>query len=232
MASLSIIVPVFNEAQTILLVLQNVRKYMPKSSVIVVNDGSTDETSTILHNNILLYDTLLSLPNNHGKGYAIKKGLSYVNSDYVLIQDADLEYEPSILPSMWQTVLDNDLDLMMTSRLTGSELTRVYYFWHRLGNKIITFVFNIVNNTTFSDIYSGYLIFRKSTLDSKKLLFNGWGQQAEILTIINNTSSKLFEMPIPYYGRTYSEGKKIRALSVLNVLIAIFFTKIRFIKKC
>ena len=114
--------------------------------------------------------------------------------------------------------------------MVGTEVTRVHYFWHKLGNKIITLFFNIINNTTFTDIYSGYLIFDRNTLNVSKLNFNKWGQQAELLTFIVSNSEKIYEAPISYFGRKYSEGKKIRAINIFGVLLATIITKVRVLK--
>ena len=153
--------------------------------------------------------------------------LENIKTGYVLIQDADLEYDPVEIPRLWNLVRENDIDVLLTTRMSGSPLTRVHYFWHKLGNKFITFVFNIVNNTTFTDIYSGYIIFRRDLIDSKKLIFKGWAQQAEILTFLKHKSKKIYEAPITYKGRTYEEGKKINAVAVAPVLFSMFWSKLR-----
>jgi hypothetical protein len=104
-------------------------------------------------------------------------------------------------------------------------VTRVHYFWHKIGNRFITLLFNLRNNTTFTDIYSGYVIFRRNLVTVEKLKYDSWGQQAEILKVIINKSNRIYETPISYFGRTYSEGKKIRARSTFNVIKAILLTK-------
>jgi len=230
MSEITILIPVYNESKTILLILEKIRQnraYLPSSKVIVIDDGSNDGTFEILESNKNLYDTLIRNSKNKGKGFALKVGLLEVKSEYVLIQDADLEYDPFEIPRLWGYVKNNNIDLLMTTRLSGSSLNRIHYYWHKVGNKFITTFFNIFNNTTYSDIYSGYLIFRYKNLKSRKLIFNGWGQQAEILTFLTTYSSRIFEAPIAYYGRTYDEGKKIRFIAVFKVLTAILFTKLR-----
>jgi len=227
---LTILIPVFNEAETILLVLNKIKKLDSISSIaniVVIDDGSTDKTNQILLGHIDLFDVLITLEKNKGKGAAIIEGLKNVETEYVLIQDADLEYDPSEIPRLWNLVQNNNMDLLMTSRISGSPLTRVHYFWHRLGNQIITLFFNLLHNTTFTDIYSGFIIFKRSLLGQRSLLFHSWGQQAEILSLLTQKSEKNFETPIPYYGRTYAEGKKIRFSALFNVIFAILITKIR-----
>ena len=229
-SSLKILIPVYNEEKTIVKILEKISiscEQIKNYEVIVVDDGSTDETNTQLLSHSNLYSSLLTLPQNRGKGYAIIKGLENVKQGFVLIQDADLEYDPNEIPFLWSEIKKNSAEVLLTSRLSGSKTTRVHYFWHKVGNRIITLFFNICNNTTFTDIYSGYLIFDVSKINLSKLKFFGWGQQAEILTYLIKNSTKIYETPISYYGRTYEEGKKIRFTSVFKVFMAIIITRFR-----
>ena len=228
--SLKILIPVYNEEKTIIKILEKISvscEQIKNYEVIVVDDGSTDQTNNQLLSHSNLYSSLLTLPKNRGKGYAIIKGLENIKQGFVLIQDADLEYDPSEIPNLWNEIKKNSAEVLLTSRLSGSKTTRVHYFWHKVGNRIITLFFNICNNTTFTDIYSGYLIFDISKINLSKLRFFGWGQQAEILTYLVKNSSKIYETPISYYGRTYEEGKKIRFTSVFKVFMAIIITRFR-----
>jgi glycosyltransferase involved in cell wall biosynthesis len=229
-SSLKILIPVYNEEKTIVKILEKISiscEQIKNYEVIVVDDGSTDDTNIQLLSHSNLYSSLLTLPQNRGKGYAIIKGLENVKQGFVLIQDADLEYDPSEIPFLWNEIKKNSAEVLLTSRLSGSKTTRVHYFWHKVGNRIITLFFNICNNTTFTDIYSGYLIFDVSKINLSKLRFFGWGQQAEILTYLIKNSTKIYETPISYYGRTYEEGKKIRFTSVFKVFMAIIITRFR-----
>ena len=196
-------------------------------NIIVVDDGSKDQTPLLLKNNSNLYSKLITSDKNFGKGAAIILALENIKTGYVLIQDADLEYDPAEIPKLWNMVTSNDIDVLLTSRMSGSPLTRVHYFWHKLGNKLITFIFNITNNTTFTDIYSGYIIFKRDLIDHKNLIFKGWAQQAEILTFLKFKSKKIYEAPITYKGRSYGEGKKITAAAVAPVLFSMFWSKLR-----
>ena len=228
--SLKILIPVYNEEKTIIKILEKISvscEQIKNYEVIVVDDGSTDQTNNQLLSHSNLYSSLLTLPKNRGKGYAIIKGLENIKQGFVLIQDADLEYDPSEIPNLWNEIKKNSAEVLLTSRLSGSKTTRVHYFWHKVGNRIITLFFNICNNTTFTDIYSGYLIFDISKIHLPKLRFFGWGQQAEILTYLVKNSTKIYETPISYYGRTYEEGKKIRFTSVFKVFMAIIITRFR-----
>jgi len=229
-SDLNILIPVYNEEKTIIEVLvklNKVCKSINNKSIIVVDDGSTDKTRKLLEKNKKLYDKLVTSAVNKGKGSAIILGLNEVSSGYILIQDADLEYDPNEIPRLWEIVKSNDIDVLLTSRLSGSPLTRVHYFWHKLGNKSITLMFNLINNTTFTDIYSGYVIFKRKLINPKSLKFYGWGQQAEILTYLKNKSKKIYEAPISYKGRTYEEGKKINIYAMAPVIFAIVWTKLR-----
>jgi glycosyltransferase involved in cell wall biosynthesis len=229
---LNILIPVYNEEKTIIEVLTKLNKVcnsIKNKSIIVVDDGSTDNTHKLLEKNKKLYNKLIISPVNKGKGSAIILGLNEVSKGYILIQDADLEYDPIEIPRLWEIVKSNDIDVLLTSRLSGSPLTRVHYFWHKLGNKSITLMFNLINNTTFTDIYSGYVIFKRKLIKTKNLKFHGWGQQAEILTYLKSGSKKIYESPISYKGRTYEEGKKINIYAMVPVIFAIIWTKLRLI---
>lgn len=227
---LTILIPVYNESDSVLRVLKKIRQIrdlLPSLTILIINDGSTDNTHEILSENSKLYDRLIHYPKNQGKGFAIKVGLQATNSEYILIQDADLEYDPNEIPQLWEFVKHNNIDVLMTTRMSGSTLNRIHYFWHKIGNRFITFIFNLLNNTTYSDIYSGYIIFKRNLSNHSQLFFKGWGQQAEILTFLTKFSTRIYEAPISYYGRTYSEGKKIRFTAIFSVLLAIVVTRIR-----
>jgi len=227
---LNIVIPVFNEEKTIVSVLNKLNsecRSIKDKNIIVVDDGSKDQTPLLLKNNSELYSKLIISEKNLGKGGAIILALESIKTGYVLIQDADLEYDPAEIPRLWNLVTSNDIDVLLTTRMSGSPLTRVHYFWHKLGNKLITFMFNIMNNTTFTDIYSGYIIFRRDLIYHENLRFKGWAQQAEILTFLKFKSKKIYEAPITYKGRSYEEGKKINATAVVPVLFSMFWSKLR-----
>ena len=227
--TISIIIPVFNEEKTIKQILLAVKASKVKLydfEIIVVEDGSTDKTLDILLSNPGLYSKLIQQKRNQGKGAAIREGILQASGDYILFQDADLEYDPKDYTKLLLMVTKFDADLIIGSRFIAPEFTRVYYFWHKIGNKVITLLFNIINNTTFTDIYSCYLLFKKDLLDINDLKSNGWEQQAEILSLLVSLNIKMFEVPISYSGRTYEEGKKIRAhhiIAVIWMIIKKFF---------
>jgi glycosyltransferase involved in cell wall biosynthesis len=221
MIKLSIIIPAYNEQATIIELLEKVSQQKVEGvtfEVIVVDDGSKDKTVELLEAKPELYSTLIRQPYNGGKGEAVRAGLKQATGDYVLFQDADLEYDPADYIKLLEPVQRFDADVVMGSRMVGSPITRVSYFWHKVGNWLITFIFNVLNNTTFTDVYSCYLLYRRSLVDAERLTTVGWDQHAEILTRAVSAGTRFFEVPISYYGRTYDEGKKIRAHHVIPVL--------------
>lgn len=224
MTRLSVIIPAYNEETTILEILTEVGKQVIEGvelEVIVVDDCSTDQTRNLVEGRPELYDHFVTLPKNLGKGGAVQAGLRQATGDFILFQDADLEYDPSEYGNLMVPVLRHDADVVMGSRFIAPRYTRVHYYWHKVGNRTLTFVFNIINNTTFSDIYSCYLIFRRNLLDPEELRSFGWEQQAEILSNVSRRSKVIYEVPISYHGRTYGEGKKIRAHHTIAILLMI-----------
>ena len=228
MQSLSIVIPVYNEEKTLLNLLNKVKKLdtICKLEVIIVNDGSTDKSQEIIDDNKSLYNKAIHLKKNSGKGKAVIEGIKNCNLDYILIQDADLEYDPNDIIIFLNENKKFNYDLIMGSRFIGSRRS-VLHFWHMLGNKFITFLFNFLNNTTFTDIYCCYCMFKKNLIDVNNLKCNNWGQQAEILTYVVSKSSKIFEIGVNYHGRTYKEGKKIRYYDVFSVIYWMFSAKIK-----
>lgn len=226
---ISVIVPVFNEENTIITILKKINNQnIPNIDIeiIVINDGSTDNSLKIIEENSNLYSKLINLKKNKGKGAAVREGLKAVNGNFVLFQDADLEYDPSEYPILFRPLLELDADIVMGSRLMSPPLTRVHYFWNKVGNKCITLLFDILHNSTLTDIYSGYIVFRKDLLNPENLRTDGWEQQAEILSKIVKNSVKIYEVPITYYGRTYEEGKKIKPKDVIKIIGTIIREKI------
>lgn len=221
---LSILIPVFNEENTILSILEEIKKQNFTKfdyEIIVINDGSTDNTQEILEKNPSMYDSLYKLEVNSGKGAAIIKGLQNSTGDYIIFQDADLEYSPKDYKKIISVIDKFNAEVVIGSRFLSPEYTRVHNFSHKLGNKFITLLFNILNNTTFTDIYSCYLCFEKSLLDIDKLKSKGWEQHAEILCNVVQKSKIHYEVPVSYSGRSYEEGKKIRGRHSFKVILMI-----------
>ncbi len=225
MIKLSVLIPAFNEEATAIELLETVRDQSIDGvsiEMVVVDDGSTDRTAELVESHPNLYDQFVKLPKNLGKGGAVKAGLEVVTGDYVLFQDADLEYDPNEYAALLKPVLRFDADIVVGSRIIAPEFTRVHYFWHKVGNQLITLAFNLFNNTTFTDIYSCYLMYRRDLLEPATLVSDGWDQHAEILSRIVRRAEVIYEVPISYHGRSYAEGKKIRGTDAISVVWMIF----------
>jgi glycosyltransferase involved in cell wall biosynthesis len=224
MTTLSVLIPAYNEEASIRQVLTAVSaQRIPGVTleVIVVDDASTDRTAEIVKECAGMYQTLISLPRNSGKGAAVIAGLRAATGDYVLVQDADLEYNPDEYVALLKPARDFGAELVMGSRFLAPPWTRVNYFWHLVGNRVITLLFNVLNNTTFTDLYCGYIVFSRGLVSPDELRRLGWDQQAEILSRMCARARVLYEVPISYHGRSYEEGKKIRAHHALAVLRTI-----------
>lgn len=226
--SLSVVLPIYNEEKTILKILKKVNDLSShfNMEIIIIDDGSIDSTKQLLKENSNLYTKSLFLEKNSGKGKAVIEGIKMCNGEYIVIQDADLEYNPNDLKIFSNKIFEIDAELIMGSRFIGNTRS-VLHFWHMIGNKFITLLFNVLNNTTFSDIYCCYCMFKKELINPNKLQCTGWGQQAEILTYLVKKSKKNFEIGISYNARNYNEGKKIRYHHVFGVCFWIFYTKIK-----
>ena len=227
---ISIIVPTYNESKTIIEILEKVKKENGKIfnlQVIVVDDGSTDSTEELLKKNDHLYDSYSKLKTNQGKGAAVKKGLSIATGDYILFQDADLEYNPSDYKNIFNVVKEYNPDVVIGSRFKNNEFTKVLYFWNKIGNKFLTMFFNLLFNTTFTDIYSCYFLFKKELVNSNNLRTKGFNQQAEILSKAIRKGKSFYEVPISYNGRTFDEGKKIKFYHIFGVITTILINRFR-----
>ena len=227
---LSIIIPVFNEEGTIIDVLNKVKNHLEnkiKYEVIVVNDGSTDQSKHLLEKNKNLFHKLLTNETNMGKGYSVKKGLLNSSGTHIIFQDADLEYNPADLLKFYTIFTDFDADGVIGSRFIYSNYTRSHNILNKFGNKILTLIFNILYNTTFTDIYSCYFAFKKELLNINELRTKGFEQHAEILCKVIKNGNKFYEVPINYNGRNYSEGKKIKSYHFFTVLLQMILGRIR-----
>jgi glycosyltransferase involved in cell wall biosynthesis len=220
----SVIVPAYNEEATILQILREIRKQSVDGAafeVIVIDDGSRDNTVALLEANPTLYDRLVKQPKNGGKGAAVLAGLRVATGDFILFQDADLEYSPSHYAGLLFPVQNFGAQIVMGSRFLAAPYTRVQFYWHKVGNGVITRVFNALFNTTFTDIFTCYLLYRRDLLDPEELTSTGWEQHAEILCRVVPRAKVIYEVPISYQGRSYDEGKKIMARHAIPVILMI-----------
>ena len=226
---ISIIIPVFNEEKTVIDLLKKVNKQKSGDyflEIIVINDGSSDDSKKLLTNNKDLYSKFINLEKNLGKGGAVIEGLKVARGDFILFQDADLEYNPEDYKKIFRVIDEFNAEVVIGSRNLSPEYTRVYNYFHKLGNKFITGLFNLLFNTTFTDIYSCYLCIKRDLVNPEKLKSKGWEQHAEILATAIKNSSVYYEVPISYSGRSFEEGKKIRGRHVFAVIYMIFKKKI------
>jgi len=227
---LSIIIPVYNEEKTIIKILEKIKNNpsdLCKYEIIVIDDGSTDESKALIEKNKHLYDKFLSNKVNKGKGFSVKKGLLNASGTHIIFQDADFEYDPLEFKKFIKIFSEFDADGIIGSRFVFSEYTRVHNILNKIGNMILTFTFNILYNTTFTDIYSCYFAFKKTKLNISELNAEGFEQHAEILSKVIKNGKKFYEVPISYNGRSYSEGKKIKAYHFFLVLYQIIIGRFK-----
>tara|TARA_B100000780_G_C21086599_1_gene437787 strand:- start:484 stop:1182 length:699 start_codon:yes stop_codon:yes gene_type:complete len=224
--NLDIIIPVYNEKKTIGVVVNKVLQYKElNTNIIIVDDGSTDGTLEIINklqkdypNNI----KVLSHDRNLGKGAAIKTAIKNLKSEIVLIQDADLEYDPSDYSKLLNPILNNKADVVYGSRFLGGQQVRVHLFWNYLANKLLTLTTNILVNMNFTDMETGYKVFKREALNSIIIKENSFTFEPEITIKLSKKNLIFYEVPISYYGRSYDEGKKIKLKDAFLALYCLF----------
>jgi glycosyltransferase involved in cell wall biosynthesis len=206
----SFVIPAFNEASTIREVLDRVDALELDKQIIVVDDGSVDGTGELASSWAEARNgTLVLRQANAGKGAAIRAASPHVDGDVVVIQDADLEYDPADVPQLIEPIAQGHADVVFGSRLSGGRPQRAYLFWHLVGNRLLSLLTNVLYNTTLSDMETGYKAFRVQVFRDLDLAENGFGVEPEITGKVCRRNLRVYELPIAYYGRTYAEGKKI-----------------------
>jgi glycosyltransferase involved in cell wall biosynthesis len=225
---ITIIIPCYNEVKTIEIIVNKILKLNKyEFEIIIVDDYSIDGTREILKDKLSNKVSLIIYnEKNYGKGYCIKKGIEQSNGNIILIQDADLEYDPQDYPKLINPIINNYADVVYGSRFIGGDEKRVLFFWHTVANKILTLISNIFSNLNLTDMECGYKVFRSEVLKKITLNQNRFGFEPEITAKISKMNIRIFEVGVSYFGRTYSEGKKITYKDALNALYCIIIYNI------
>ncbi|MBM3842554.1 MAG: glycosyltransferase family 2 protein [Verrucomicrobia bacterium] len=208
---LSVVIPCYNEVRTIRHIVDRVRAApVAEREIIIVDDCSRDGTRDLLRTEIApLVDKVLFHEVNQGKGAALRTGFRAATGDVVVVQDADLEYDPQDYPRLLQPILEGKADVVFGSRFQGGQPHRVVYFWHMVGNKVLTLLSNMATNINLTDMETCYKVFRREVLQKIEIEENRFGFEPEITAKVARLGVVIYEVGISYYGRTYAEGKKI-----------------------
>jgi len=224
---LSIVIPIYNEERTIsdlVYAVQSANKLGLDNEILLVDDFSTDKTSEILTKIHSDNPSLIIVKHsfNQGKGAALRSAFQQASGDIILIQDADLEYDPKEYPKLLKPIVENKADVVYGSRFRSDQETRVLYFWHRVANGLLTLLSNMFTNLNLTDMETGYKVFRKGILENIKLKENRFGIEPEITAKISRIPNiRIYEVGISYFGRTYEEGKKIGIKDAFRAFYAI-----------
>ena len=220
---LSIIIPVYNEKNTIEKVLNKIHKLKNiKKEIIVVDDASYDGSANILKKNKNKITILIHHKKNMGKGSALRTGIRLASGNIILIQDADLEYNPDDYQKLLQPFIETDADVVYGTRFKGGQYSRLHFFWHYVANKILTTITNIFTNLNMSDMETGYKLFKSEAIKSITLTENSFGIEPEITIKLAKKNYIFYEVPISYNGRSYEQGKKITFLDAFRAIYCIF----------
>ena len=220
---LSVVIPCYNEKDTIYEIVQRVKAIdVENLEIIVVDDASQDGTKDILDEKVsVLVDKIIHHEKNRGKGAAIRSGFREITGDVVVVQDADLEYDPRNIPEMLKLIIDGKADVVYGSRFMGGNAHRVLYFWHYIGNKFLTMISNMFTNINLSDMETCYKMFRREIIQAVDIKEDRFGFEPEITAKIARGNSRIYEVGISYFGRTYLEGKKIGWKDGIRAIYAI-----------
>lgn len=219
----SVVIPCFNERDTIERIIDAVRRApLADREIIVVDDGSNDGTTSVLKERITpLVDRIIYQPGNQGKGAALRAGFAAASGEVILVQDADLEYDPTEYPILVEPIFSGEADAVFGSRFMGGGPHRVLYFWHMVGNKFLTLLSNMFTNLNLTDVETGSKAFRASVLKTLDLSENRFGFEVEIAAKLAKAHCRIYEVGVSYSGRTYLEGKKVNWKDGVHAIYAI-----------
>ncbi|MCC6661067.1 MAG: glycosyltransferase family 2 protein [Phycisphaerales bacterium] len=222
--TLTVVIPAYNECATIRQVVESVRAVPIVTGIVVVDDASTDGTAAVLAE-LAEHDPALKVlthARNRGKGAALRTGFAAATGDVVVVHDADLEYDPREFPRLMQPIAEGRADVVLGSRFAGGESHRVLYFWHTVGNRVLTLLSNMMTNLNLTDMEACPKMFRREVLQGIRLEESRFGFEPEVVAKVARLGCRIYEVGVAYHGRTYAEGKKIQWHDGLAALWCIF----------